>query len=248
VLGARNYGRVSRTIRHQNLRLREQGERLERAKDERGRLLRQVVGAEEDERKRIALELHDGPIQDLTALDFKLEPVRLDLERAEPTWSASVQQTQEKLREEIQRLRSMIVRLRPPALDERGLKAALADHARSVAVASGVECVVDVDLEGRLDPAVETIMYRVAQEALANVTRHAAARRAEISVRASNGCVVLEVRDDGDGFDPSMQEEFLQSGHFGLMGMRERVEMAGGNWRIDSRPGGGTYLRAEVPR
>lgn len=248
LLGARNYTQVSRTIQRQNLRLREQGDRLEKAQDERGRLLKQLVEAGEDERKWIAAELHDGPIQDLTALDLKLEPLRLDLDDDERASSAYVRQTQEKLREEIQGLRSMIVRLRPPALDERGLEAALADHARFITQETGVECRVNTELDGRLDPAVETIVYRVAQEALANVTKHARARRADVSLRGVNGYVVLEVRDDGAGFDPSKQAEYLRTGHFGLVGMRERVEMAGGTWLVESSPGGGTFLRAEVPR
>lgn len=248
IVGARNYSRVSGTIQRQNVQLRQQGERLEKAQFERGKLLRQAVEAREDERKRIAAELHDGPIQDLTALDFRLEPLRLDLENQDDALSTSVRDAQNKLREEIQGLRTLVAYLRPPALDERGLEAALADHARFVTRKSEVECRVESELDGRLEPAVETIMYRIAQEALANVMKHARASRADVSLRGVNGAIVLEVRDDGVGFDPARQDEFLRTGHFGLAGMRERVEMAGGEWQIESRPGGGTRVRAEVPR
>jgi signal transduction histidine kinase len=243
-----NSRRVSRTIDAQNRRLREQGERLEQAQEERGRLLRQAVEAAEDERRRIAAELHDGPIQDLTSLDYRLEPIRLELEDERLPAGESLRETQERLRFEIQSMRDMIVRLRPPALDERGLEAALADHARLVTRESAVECRLDAKLDGRLDSTLETILYRVAQEALTNVVRHSRASTADVSISAHNGSVVLEVSDDGVGFDPSRQTELLREGHFGLASMRERVEMAGGSWRIESLPGGGTRLHAELPR
>jgi signal transduction histidine kinase len=248
ILGGVNFGRVTRTIQRQNDRLREQGERLEQAQFERGRLLAQAVDAGEVERRRIAAELHDGPIQDLTALDLKLEPLRLDLEGGERASSISVEDVQKKIRDEIGELRNLIVRLRPPALDERGLEAALSDQARLITRESHVECRVDSELDGRLNPTVETIMYRVAQEALANVVKHAKARRADVSLRSINGAAVLEVRDDGVGFDMSKQGELLRTGHFGLAGMRERVEMAGGVWRIESHLGNGTRILAEVPK
>lgn len=247
VVGTTNYSRVSRTIRRQDQLLADQGERLERAQFERGKLLGQVVEAAEDERKRVAAELHDGPIQDLTALHLKLESLRLDLEE-DGVAGTPVQAAQERLQDEIRGLRGLVVRLRPPALDERGLEAALADHARFVSQQSDVECRVDSELEDRLEPTVETVMYRVAQEALANVMKHSRASRAEVCLRGVNGSVVLEVRDDGVGFDMSELDQYVQTGHFGLVGMRERVEMAGGVWQVESQPGEGTRIRAEVPR
>jgi len=247
-LGAVNSVRVSRTIDAQNRRLREQGEHLARAQFERGKLLRQVVEAAEDERRRIAAELHDGPIQDLTSLDYRLEPIRLELEDKQLPAGESLGETQERIRMEIRNLRDLIVRLRPPALDERGLEAALADHARLVTRESAVECRLDSTLDGRLDTTVETIVYRVAQEALTNVVKHAQATTADVSISARNGSVVLEVADDGVGFDATRQAESLREGHFELAAMRERVEMAGGTWRIESSPGGGTRIHAEVPR
>jgi signal transduction histidine kinase len=248
LIGGMNSVRVSRTIRQQNRRLEEQGERLEKAQSERGRLLRQAVEAAEDERRRIAAELHDGPIQDLTAIDLRLEPLRLDLEETEQPGSASLRDAQERIRHEIAELRRLIARLRPPALDERGLEAALADQARLVTNSSEVVCRLSSKLAERLDETVETIVYRVAQEALTNVVKHANASHADLSLYHRNGSVVLEVRDNGVGFDVSKLDELLGGGHFGLASMRERVEMAGGAWLVESHPGGGTCIRAEVPR
>jgi signal transduction histidine kinase len=247
-LGAVSSRRIARTIDAQHRQLREQGERLERAQEDRGRLLQRVVEAAEDERRLIAAELHDGPIQDLTSLDYRLEPIRLDLEDEGLPAEASVRETQERLREEIRNLRELVVGLRPPALDERGLEAALADHVRHVGRETSLECRMESALPGRLDPTLETVLYRVAQEALSNVVKHSRATRADVALSTRNGSVVLEVSDDGVGFDPARQADLVREGHLGLASMRERVELAGGSWRIESSPGEGTRVCAEVPR
>lgn len=234
--------RVSRTLSKQNTRLEEQAH-------ERRLLLDTVLRTSEEERKLLAAELHDGPIQRLAGLGYRLERARNRLERGNPKGAAPLlTELQEGLSEETRRLREMMTELRPPVLDQRGLHSALRDHAAAFQRSWGVDCTVSAALETRLDPHVETVLYRVAQEALANVAKHAHAGRAWVSLAARNGSIVLEVGDDGIGFDPLYAASNGNRDHFGLTAMRERVEMAGGRWEVRSSPGSGTRVMAEFPR
>jgi len=217
--------------------------------DQRRKLLDRTIEATEQERKKLSAELHDGPVQHLTALDIQLETVMSNLQRSGGAGAERVVgQVQERLRSEIAGLRRMMSELRPPVLDERGLQAALADHVGTVERQSGLECIVESTLGERVDPEVETVLYRVAQEALTNVVKHARSDRAWLSLSTENGSVVLEVRDAGVGFDAAGLSEPSSSLHYGMIGMRERVEMAGGTWEVQSKPGSGTRVRAALPR
>lgn len=216
-----------------------------RADEERGQMVARVVQAAEEERRRLAAELHDGPIQRLTALGMRLELARRVLQRdrgADPV--EVLRPLQERLGEEVGNLRKMVAGLRPPALDERGLTAALTEHCQALGH-RGFRCRVESDLDGRVDPELETVLYRVAQEALSNIVKHARASAARLSLSARNGYVVLEVRDDGAGFDPGRLSG--TGDHFGLLIMRERVQMVGGTLEVRSAPGRGTVVRAELP-
>ena len=101
---------------------------------------------------------------------------------------------------------------------------------------------MDVAVEGRLEPQIETVLYRVAQEALANVAKHARAGGARVSLRTEDGSVILKLADDGAGFDPEDLPALVAAGHFGLAAMRQRIEMAGGAWRLRTAPGAGTAI------
>jgi PAS domain S-box-containing protein len=213
----------------------------------RRKLLDHTVRAGEEERRRLAAELHDGPVQRLARLGYVLERVSLQLEREDLRTSGRlVDSAKEALRAEIQRLRTMMTELRPPVLDQVGLTSALRDHAGEVERTSSLRCSVD-GFADRLDPSLETVLYRVAQEALANVVKHADARTARTSLSIEDDQVVLEVTDDGVGFDPDATPALATAEHVGLNIMRERVEMAGGRWSIDSRIGSGTTVRASIP-
>jgi PAS domain S-box-containing protein len=222
-------------------------EALKKLQTERGQLLDRTVQATEQERKRIAAELHDGPVQRLTALDLKLMWVAGELEGNETGAIEQIGWMQSALREQIQQIRLMMTQLRPPILDERGLEAALRDHL--ISAGNGVD--LDVSVQGalvkRLAPSQETILYRVAQEAMANVLKHAQAEHAWLTLQERNGRVLLEIRDDGVGFDPEGMPEG-RIGHFGILGMKERIEMAGGSWLLQSEAGRGTLIRASLPR
>jgi signal transduction histidine kinase len=218
----------------------------------RKRLLDRTVQAREEERIRLAADLHDGPIQRLAgvayAADLSLRRVsRGDLAGGEELLSS----LEDDIRGEVTALRRVMVELRPPALDEWGLSAALGDYAAEFQQRTGITCTVTASLPTRLPASQETVLYRVAQEALTNVAKHSRASHATVSLWADHGRVTLEVRDDGAGLaatrstDPA--GDHLRGGHFGLASMRQQIEMAGGTWQVRSRPGHGTAITAALP-
>jgi signal transduction histidine kinase len=231
----------------QGVNLRGAVEHLRRAEDERKRLLGRTLRAAEEERVKVAADLHDGPIQRLAALGYGLERSRRQLERGEGAGAAeALVRTQERLSDEIRDLRRLMVSLRPPALDEHGLEGALRDHVAAFQERAHVRTEVQSHLSRRPAREVETVLYRVAQEALQNVAKHARAGRVWVEVQQRNGSVELAVRDDGVGFEP---ERELGQGddRFGLAAMKEQVKMVGGRWEISSAPGRGTEVRAVLP-
>jgi signal transduction histidine kinase len=226
-------------------------EQIARHADERRRLLERVVQASEEERIRVAANLHDGPIQRLTALGYTVEGIRLANhgDSADGGDGGKLLGTVEQgIFEEVGALRRVMSELRPPVLDEFGLPAALRDYATGFQERSGVECIVLARAGMRFDPPLETVLYRVAQEALANVAKHAAARQVLVSLSVQEGVARLAIRDDGAGFDVSKVARNNDPEHIGLSSMRERVEMAGGSFQVRSRPGQGTTVTAVLSR
>lgn len=219
-----------------------------RAQQERARLVHKVLTVAEQQRSQLAAELHDGPIQALTGLTLGLERGRLRLQRGRTDEGVELLAgVQDRLAAEIQSLRGIMATLRPPVLVERGLVSALGDYVRVVERQAGIGCTLAARLPQRLPQDQEVVLYRIAQEALANVVKHARAASARVELFEQGGSVVLEVRDDGAGFDPN-RELLGDLDHFGLAGMRQRVELAGGTCQVRSRPGGGTVVVATLPR
>jgi signal transduction histidine kinase len=216
---------------------------IEQAESERRRVLDRTVQAAEEERMQVAGLLHDGPIQRLAVLSYDLERAKQRM-LGNPAAVARVEHAQAALSAEVQGLRELMASLRPPTLDEVGLEAALRDHVGAFARRSGVTCSVRVDLDGRLDGELETVVYRVTQEALLNVARHAGAGRLWLELEGAGDRVDLRIRDDGVGFEPSPSSALVRDGRFGLVAMRERVEMAGGRFQLDTHPGAGVTVRA----
>lgn len=226
--------------------LRSSNAELARAQQAREHLLRRTVRAGEDERLRLAADLHDGPIQRLSALSLYLEQLRRRLpDGTEET--RLLEESKSSLSLEIRRLRRMMTELRPPALDEEGLNAALRDHAFGVCRAARIRLRDDLRVDGRLPVEIETLLYRVAQEALANVARHAQATEVSIFLGITREGVRLTVTDDGVGFEPHAKRSAVPFEHFGLVSMRERVELSGGSWAVRSTPGKGTTVDATIP-
>jgi signal transduction histidine kinase len=216
---------------------------------ERKRAMQAVLRMTEAERSRLAAELHDGPVQQLTALLYGLELARHHVRRGSPGAADELLASlEDKATGEINGLRRMMTQLRPPVLDELGLVTALQNQGQSFESTSGVQCAIETEPELQLAPEMETVLYRVAQESLTNVGKHAKASRVDISLGAVDGHVLLQIRDDGIGFDPGKARALVSDGHFGLVNMRERVEMVGGKLLVDSSPGNGTTIAVEMAR
>jgi two-component system, NarL family, sensor histidine kinase DevS len=204
--------------------------------------LRRVVEGQELERRRLARELHDETGQALTSILLGLKRVE-DAKTREDARAAAAE-----LREEIvktlQSVRRLAVELRPKALDDFGLVPALERLADAFGGESGIAIDVEANLdETRLPPEVETALYRIAQEALTNVAKHADAEHVSLIVTRRDGSVTVVVEDDGRGFGAVGGE----SGGLGLVGMKERVGLLGGRLAIESTEGSGTTIVAEVP-
>ena len=215
---------------------------------ERNRLRRfgtEAVQAAEEERLRIARELHDDAAQRLAALLMQLRVARgiEDAERREILLDGF----HDELLETAEAIRRIAHGLRPPELEEVGLEAAVRALARSVRESHGLEIVVESRLdEGRLLPDAELAFYRIVQEALSNVVRHAHATCVRVSLSSESQTLTGVVEDDGRCFDPERASDARGSG-LGLIGMRERAEHLGGEVRIASAPGEGTRVHVELP-
>jgi PAS domain S-box-containing protein len=220
-----------------------------RAGAERRRLLNRVYEAQEGQDRRLAADLHDGHVQSLAAIGFKLEQARLRLGASgSPEVDELLWQVTKDLSAEVTALRRTIGRLRPLVLVEDGLEAALREEAKSACNRAALaSCEVASELDGRLDPVVETALFRVAQQALANVVEHASATHAEVAIECTGKGVLLRVSDDGCGFDQDHVQVIADIAHFGLIAMRERVEALGGRFRVTTTLGQGTVVEASLP-
>ncbi|PNY80431.1 GAF domain-containing sensor histidine kinase [Deinococcus koreensis] len=201
-----------------------------------------------DERARIAREIHDGVAQSLAFAALKLDVIARQL-RADPAQAeAEIRGATALLREQIREVRRSIFALRPIDLERYGLLETVRRYVLDFGEQNGVRSTLDVTGEIQLSPGDEAVIFRILQESLNNVAKHARAR--EVSVTLHGGAVVtLRVKDDGVGFDPEQTSGRVSSaGGLGLMQMRERIEARGGHYRILSAPGHGTVIEAEMPQ
>lgn len=207
----------------------------------RGQTIQAVIRAQEDERARIARELHDSAAQSLTSilLSLKIAEGAGDLEDVR----AKLAELRDLASSAARDLRRIAMELRPVALDDLGLADGLENLCGGLSERSGIPIEVSVELDGRLEPEVETVLYRIAQEAATNAIRKAAPGRIRVDVRSTTGGTMLEVEDDGRGFDQAARTEGL-----GLIGMRERAALVGGKFEIESKLGEGTRVRLAVPK
>jgi signal transduction histidine kinase len=204
--------------------------------------VRRVVDAQELERKRLARELHDETGQALTSILLGLKPLELSVGSDEAR--EAVSELRELVVQTLQDVRRLAVELRPSALDDFGLVPAIERLADTFRERSGMEVDVEVQIgDERLPGPVETTLYRIVQEALTNIAKHAGARHVSIILARKDGTIAALVEDDGAGFDAAAEVD----GGLGLVGMKERIRLVGGVLRIESTPGSGTTLLAEVP-
>jgi signal transduction histidine kinase len=220
--------------------------RLRQRQRERELLLRRALEASDVERRRIASDLHDGVVQDLAGVAFKLAAAARSGDEGAPS-DPVIDEAAESLRSSITALRSTLVEIYPPDLADEGLTSALTNLVQDC---SSDELVVTLEAQegGRTLPgAVAALLYRAAREALRNVQRHAGATRATVRSGLSGGSAWVEVTDDGAGFDVAILDGRAAEGHMGLKGLDGVVGDAGGRVEVVSRPGTGTTVRVEMP-
>jgi signal transduction histidine kinase len=217
---------------------------------ERRRAAIQVVQASDQERIKLAADLHDGPVQEVAMLSYTAHMVRSQLAKGNlKRADEMLEELQRELEAQVKELRQVMTALRPPVLDQRGLAAALQQHVEQFE--NEHQIVADLAIERQADDLaseVETVLYRIAQEALSNVRKHARADHAWVTMDGTDdGQVRLRVRDNGVGFDAGQAGRLVTEGHFGLAGMRERVTFVGGRFDVRSAPGHGTTVEVAIP-
>jgi two-component system NarL family sensor kinase len=217
--------------------------KIRRGQQEREKLLQRAIEASEFERRRIARDLHDGPVQDLAGVSYTLSSAVAEAKDVDPELAGALEQTSRQTRESIRALRTLLVDIYPPRLHSEGLIAALTDLLSAVS-AAGVETSLDADTQLRLPPNVEAVLFRVAQESLRNVLEHADAKHVHVQAHTSEERAVLEVRDDGCGIDSSPMNG---EGHFGLRMLEDLARDSRGRLELDSAAGRGTTVRLEIP-
>ena len=198
-----------------------------------------------NERTRLARDLHDSVAQTLYGLTLQAEAASRKVAAGQPdAVKEHLHAIQEDARQTLQETRLLIFELRPPVLESHGLAAALKERLDAVETRGGLRMQLDLqDVQG-LDPEVETGLYRIAQEALNNAARHAAASEFHVRLAQNAQGVTLQITDNGRGFDPGA----IPAGSLGLLGMAERVQQVNGRLTIDSAPGEGTTINVEVPQ
>jgi signal transduction histidine kinase len=216
--------------------------RLQAGRREREALLRRALDASVDERRRIAADLHDGVVQELAAVAFNLAAASHRAQDASPDLRGALEDGAARSRHSMRQLRTLVVDIYPPDLHRAGLAAALSDLAEGVR-AREIEPSVDVPADLDLPTDVEELLFRSAQEAVRNVINYAGADHLHVAVARCNGTAVLEVSDDGQGFDPAA----VPDGHLGLRLLADAAAESGGRLAVESAPSAGTRLRLEVP-
>jgi signal transduction histidine kinase len=219
--------------------------RLQRQQHEHESLLRHAVDASDAERRRIAGELHDGVVQQLTGITYALDAARLgrpdETRRAEVITHAATE-----LRAGIGALRSLLVDIYPPNVAEEGLGSALAELASGLE-RTGVRVNLHVSGTEHLAPVGAALVFRTAQEALRNVSTHSGAQHVDVNLAEQDGAVRLIIDDDGRGFDGGLIAERAGGGHFGLRALSDLIAEANGRLVIRSAPAAGTRVELEVP-
>jgi len=218
--------------------------RLEANEREFRRLGRAVWRVQEDERRRLARELHDGLGQNLTALKHRLGQIGRELTPEQIELRDKLETALALCAGALDDTRNLSRLLRPPILDDLGLEPAVKWLARSLEESTGVAVVVEIEALPELDGELQTLLFRVAQEGLNNAAKHAGAHSLLLRLVVREGWLQLQVIDDGRGFDPAGT---LGAGGSGLGSMRERLRLYGGRLELKSSPGHGTRLRASVP-
>ncbi len=229
-------------VAEQTAELQSMVDELRQVDEHRRGLLEHIVTAQEEERARIAGDVHDDPVQRVVALNMRLQLLRRVLE--DPEQIEVVDRLLDSAHSCIRSMRHLLFELRPPLLDEQGLGAALKEYLREQE--PGFAYRVEDRVESTPPSRSLTVLYRIAQEALANIYKHAEAANVEVTITEQDGGLLVMIQDDGVGFAGEVPK-VSAPGHMGLSSMRERAELEGGWCRVTSRPDNGTTVKFWVP-
>jgi signal transduction histidine kinase len=211
-------------------------------------LSRQLLSIQEEERRKISRELHDVIAQSLSSINLRLAELKTVSYTSREILCQKIDTTQTLVEKTVEIVHRFARELRPSVLDDLGLIPALKDHLSTFMQQTGVRAKLTAFREiEKSDNTTLTILYRIAQEALANVARHAHASHAQVSILDFGGTVRMEITDDGIGFEVEGQSCAVKTIRLGLLGMKERIEMTGGSFCIKSAPGKGTTILIEIP-
>ena len=215
----------------------------------RGRLLESVIGAQEQERKRIARELHDEYGQTLTGLIMNVESLEDMAEDEKPAFRTKLQKTKDILVKTLAEMRKLTLNLRPSSIDDLGLVAALRAHFSTVHADTDLHIVFNYEgLASRLKPETEIAVFRIVQEAVHNVVKHAGASEVRVVLAVEGGTLRIEITDDGAGFNvEQVLREKSGKQSLGILGIQERTSLLHGTFTIESQPGSGTRITVTVP-
>ncbi len=217
-------------------------ELLRRADEQRRDLLSRVIHVQDEERRRIAADIHDDTIQKMTAVGLRVEALRNRIR--DPAGLKLLEELGEAVSAAIGRLRHVIFELHPQALESGGLGDAVRDALAELEGQTGIASTLHDSVGEGAGSDTRIVAFRIVQEALSNVRKHAAARSVVVTLAADADGILVRVRDDGAGFARGASES--KAGHLGLVSMRERAEMAGGRFKIETSPGAGTMVEAWI--
>lgn len=235
---------LKRSERHYS-QLLEQSRRMQ----EQLRLLsRQLLSAQEEERKKISRELHDVIAQTLTGINIRLSALKKEAAVNTKGIERSIARTQQLVQHSVEIVHRFARELRPTVLDDLGLIPALQTFMKGFKKETGIQVSLSAFAAvEQVNGDQRTVLYRVAQEALTNIARHAEASRAEVTIQKLDGAVCMNIKDDGKGFHAERVLHAKKNKRLGLLGVRERLEMVNGSLTIESVPGKGTSIRAQIP-
>ena len=245
---------VQRTAVEESLRISQQTssallKKSLRMQEELRHLSRQLLSVQEEERKRISRELHDVIAQTLTGINVRLAALKSESTVSSKELQKKIASTQRLVEKSVDIVHRFARELRPSVLDDLGLipalQAFMKDFIKKTGVRASLTAFAEIEL---LDCIKRTVLYRIAQEALTNVARHAHASHVAVSIQDQGGVIHMEITDDGQGFEvDGTSKPKKKSNRLGLLGMRERVEMVGGTFCVESAPGKHTTIRVEIP-
>ncbi len=221
---------------------------LQRKQQEVEELLKRVINTSDDERLKLSLELHDGPVQTIVASEYSVEASRALIDQNQiDKVGTKLESVQEMLIQSIRDLRRIVRDLHPPALGKSGLVSAIQEYLSNLDRDNGIKCNLEVKDElPHFEPETERGVYYVVREAITNVRKHARATEVGVLVEFQDNKLTIRIIDNGKGFNPAKLDD-LSTDHMGMKSMGERAKMLNGNLAIDSKPGAGTKISLVVP-